>query len=144
KDEVRPLTVLERRLKQLEARLAVLVERDRLAVDQASRGEVGGGLHQRLELVAPVLAVTGPGGRDAVADGNQQPVTVIFIFVEPLTAGRDIVYQSRQLRRLESGRRLAGLLLGAPALLPAAVRAPHVLARGDLGHCPASGDAGRA
>ena len=69
-DEVRALAVLERRLEQLEAGLAVVVERDRLAVDQAAGGELRRGLDQRLELVAPVLAVAGPGGGDAVADAS--------------------------------------------------------------------------
>ena len=76
--EICAFLVLQRRLEQLEARAAFVVERDGLAVDQASGGELGGGLDQRLELVAPVLAVAGPGGRDSVADREQQPVAVIF------------------------------------------------------------------
>ena len=76
--EVGALALLQRRLEQLEARLALVVERDRLAVDQAAGGKLRRGLDQRLELVAPVLAVAGPGGGDAVADREQQPIAVIF------------------------------------------------------------------
>ena len=143
-DEVGALPVFQRRLQQLEARLALVVDRHRLAVDQAAGRKLRRGLDQRLELVAPVLAVAGPGGRDAIADGEQQPVPVIFIFVEPAVAGRNFVDQRGELRLLERRRRLARLFLGAPALLAASVRFPHVLAGRDLGHRPAGGDTGHA
>ena len=45
---------------------------------------------------------------------------------------------------MNGGGALLALLLRAAALLPAAVGAPDVLARRDLGHGPAGGDAGHA
>ena len=74
-------------------------------------GRLAAALTSGPKLVAPVLAVAGPGGRGAVAGGDQQPVAVIFIFVDPVGAGRHRVDQGRQLRRLERRRRLARFLL---------------------------------
>ena len=71
--EVRAALVLERRLEQLKARPALLIERDRLAIDQATRGQLRRSSDQRLELVAPVEPLAGEGGRHPVANGEQQP-----------------------------------------------------------------------
>src|SRR5688572_6349578 len=56
---------LQGRLEQLEAGLALLVEGDRFAVDQAAGGELGRGADNSAELVAPVIAFAGPGGGGA-------------------------------------------------------------------------------
>jgi len=75
--------VLQRRLQELEARLAPVVDGDSLAIDQAAGGQLDRCFDQRLELVAPILAVAGPGGGDAVTDGQLEAVAVIFDFVDP-------------------------------------------------------------
>src|SRR5437868_2301163 len=98
KGEIGALLVFERRLKQLKARAALVIERNRLAVDETAGGKLRRGLDQRLELVAPVLAVARPRGRYAVAHREQQPVSVIFVFVDPTCSGRHFVDQSRELR----------------------------------------------
>jgi hypothetical protein len=64
--------------------------------------------------------------------------------VQPSVAWGDLVDQSGELRRLERGRRFAGLFPRAAALLTAAVRAPHVRATGDLRHGAIGGHAGDA
>ena len=69
--EVGAALVLERRLQELKARPTFVVEGHRLAVHQAPGGKPGRGLDQRLELVAPVLAIARPGGRDAVPHREQ-------------------------------------------------------------------------
>src|SRR4029079_3312761 len=115
--EVLAAGLLERRLEQLEVGLALVIERHGLAIDQATSGKVRGGLHQGAELVAPVLAVSGPCGRGARAGGDEQPVAVIFIFEEPLRSGRNLVDQRRKLRLPERRRRLSGLFPRASAFL---------------------------
>src|SRR6185369_12236958 len=127
------IAAFQRRLKQLEIGLAPLIERDRLAVDQATAGQLGGSPDDRTEFVAPVIAFARPGRRRAARGRNQQPVTVIFIFVNPLIPARHGVDQCRQLRRLEFGRRDAGLAPRPPSLAGGlAVGMPDVRAGGDL------------
>ena len=136
------VAAFEAGLQKLEIGFAVLAQRDRFAVDQAAGGEVRGGLDDAAELVAPVLAVAGPGGRRAAGGRQQQAVTVIFIFEQPVGAAWHGIDERRQLRGLERRWGDAGLALGAAAFLAAFVAFPDVLACGDFGHRSAGGDAG--
>ena len=61
--------------------------------------------------------------------GDQQPIAVIFILVQPVGAGRHRVDQGRQLRRLERRRRLPRLLLRAARLAALAIGVPDVGSR---------------
>src|SRR6185369_3425008 len=67
-DQIRTSLVFQSRLKQLEARSALVVERDRFSIDQATGRKLRRGFHQGAKLVAPILAVAGPSGRRSFAD----------------------------------------------------------------------------
>ena len=136
------LAAFQGRLEETEVGLAIRPDRDGFAVDQATRRELGRSLRQWRKVVAPVLAVAGPGERGCLSAGEQQTIAVIFILVDPVVSGWDFVDQCRELRSAELRRRDADLALGPSSFLAASVRFPDVLARCDPGHGPVAGHAG--